>query len=158
MTGGPTTGDRATGAAATGEAARRSASSFATTSTACARSWEPPPFPGAPRSLLGRADLLDYPETLSEYLPERDRRSFRASSQRLAIESIKARLAGRKGLRESVSRRYAPPAAPAPLSRPRIVDTFSYLRDLAGWLPDKAVGTAMRERLESLITRLGRTG
>ncbi len=114
---------------------------------------------GTPPAPTGPHDLLDYLENLSEYLPERDRRVFRASSQRLAIESLKARLAGTKGLRESVSRKYRPAAAaPAPLSRPRIVDTFSYLKDLTGWLPDRTVGAAMRERLDSLIARLGRTG
>jgi hypothetical protein len=105
-------------------------------------------------------DLLDYLGNLSEYLPERDKKSFRASTERLAIESLKARLAGKKGLRETVSKRYRPlvPRMKAPLSRPRIVDTFSYLKDLAGWLPDKTVGAAMRERLDSLIARMGRAG
>jgi hypothetical protein len=108
----------------------------------------------------GPRDLLDYLENLSEYLPEGDRKRFRASTQRLAIESLKARLAGRKGLREVVSMKYHPPARvqAVPLSRPRIVDTFSYLKDLTGWLPDSSVGAAMRERLDSLIARMGRTG
>ncbi|MBE3131317.1 MAG: hypothetical protein IMZ54_11480 [Acidobacteria bacterium] len=48
------------------------------------------------------------------------------------------------------------PRMKTPLSRPHIVDTFSYLKDLAGWLPDKMVAAAMRERLDSLITRIGR--
>jgi hypothetical protein len=59
-----------------------------------------------------------------------------------------------------VSKRYHPlvPQRTVPLNRPRIVDTFSYLKDLAGWLPDRSVGAAMRERLDSLIARMGRTG
>ena len=116
--------------------------------------------PSAAGAPAGPRDLLDYLENLSEYLPERDKKSFRASTQRLAIESLKARLAGKKGLRERVSKRYRPfvSKATAPLSRPRIVDTFSYLKDLAGWLPDRSVGAAMRERLDSLIARMGRAG
>ncbi|MCX7037864.1 MAG: hypothetical protein NT005_01825, partial [Spirochaetes bacterium] len=111
-----------------------------------------PPAPTGPR------DLLDYLKNLSEYLPERDKKNFRASTERLAIESLKARLAGRKGLRDTVSKRFRPlvPRMKTPLSRPHIVDTFSYLKDLAGWLPDTMVAAAMRERLDSLITRIGR--
>jgi hypothetical protein len=111
-----------------------------------------PPAPASPR------DLLDYLKNLSDYLPDRDKRNFRTSTERLAIESLKARLAGGKGLRETVSKRYRPlvPRMKTPLSRPRIVDTFSYLKDLAGWLPDTTVAAAMRERLDSLITRMGR--
>jgi len=113
-----------------------------------------------PSAAAGPRDLLDYLGNLSEYLPERDKKSFRASTECLAIESLKARLAGKKGLRETVSERYSPlvPRMKAPLSRPRIVDTFSYLKDLAGWLPDKTVAAAMRERFDSLIARMGRSG
>ena len=76
------------------------------------------------------------------------------------MESLKARLAGSKGLREKVAETFPPdgrtaPGADDPVT---VVDTFSYLRDLAAWHPDKAVGAAMRERIESIVARMGRSG
>ena len=106
------------------------------------------------------AGLLDYLEKLSDYLPEREKQRFLGSAERLAMESLKSRLAGSKGLRQTIAERY-PPAAPRrtePLTRPLVVNTFSYLKDLAGWHPDKAVGAAMKDRIESLVARMRRTG
>jgi hypothetical protein len=39
-----------------------------------------------------------------------------------------------------------------------MVDTFSYLKDLSAWHPDKNISTAMKERIGSLISRVGGTG
>jgi hypothetical protein len=111
--------------------------------------------PGAQTS---PGDLLDYLGKLSDYLPDREKKRFRGSNERLAMESLKARLAGRRGLREKVAERF-PPTAPrraAAMTRSRMVDTFSYLRDLAAWHPDKAVAEAMREKIESIVSRMGR--
>ena len=105
-------------------------------------------------------DLLDYLGKLSDYLPEREKKRFKGSKERLAMEALKAQLAGKKGLRQKVAESFRP--APAgrkePLTRARVVDTFSYLRDLAAWHPDKAVGAAMRDRIESIVARMGRSG
>ena len=104
-------------------------------------------------------DLLDYLGKLSDYLPDREKRKFRGSNERLAMESLKARLAGHKGLREKVAEQFRPkktPRRPPRMTRSRVVDTFSYLRDLAAWHPDKAVAEAMRERIESIVSRMGR--
>jgi len=105
-------------------------------------------------------DLLDYLGKLSDYLPEREKKRFRGSNERLAMESIKARLAGKKGLRQKVAASFpqAPSRRKEPMTRSLVVDTFSYLKDLAAWHPDKAVGAAMRDRIESIVTRMGRSG
>jgi hypothetical protein len=105
-------------------------------------------------------DLLDYLGKLSDYLPEREKKRFRGSNERLAMESLKAQLSGKRGLRQKVATAY--PAVSAarkqPMTRSRVVDTFSYLKDLAAWHPDKAVGAAMRDRIESIVARMGRSG
>lgn len=74
------------------------------------------------------------------------------------MESLKARLAGKKGLRQKVADGFHPtvPRRDKPMTRSRVVDTFSYLRDLASWHPDKAVGAAMRDRIEAIVARMGR--
>ncbi len=110
---------------------------------------------GAARSHPG--DLLDYLEKLSDYLPERDKKRFRGSNERLAMESLKAQLAGKKGLRQKIAEDFLPvvPHRKEPMTRSLIVDTFSYLKDLSAWHPDKAVAAAMRERIESVVAQMG---
>jgi hypothetical protein len=100
--------------------------------------------------------LLDYLKKLSEYLPEGERKRFRGSSERLAIEALKARLAGRRGLREKIAEkfRFFAPRRKEPMTRSLVVDTFSYLKELAGWHPDRDIGTALRERIESIVARM----
>jgi hypothetical protein len=112
--------------------------------------------PGTPSS---PGDLLDYLGKLSDYLPEREKERFQGSDERLAMESLKAQLAGKKGLRQKIADTIRPvvPRRKEPLTRSLIVDTFSYLKDLSAWHPDKAVAAAMRERIESIITRMGRS-
>jgi hypothetical protein len=112
---------------------------------------------GGGRSSPG--ELLDYLGKLSDYLPEREKKRFRGSPERLAMESLKARLAGKKSLRQKVAESFHPavPRRDMPMTRSRVVDTFSYLRDLAAWHPDKAVGAAMRDRIESIVARMGRS-
>jgi hypothetical protein len=106
-------------------------------------------------------ELLDYLGKLSEYLPERQRNRFRTSNERLAMEMVKSRLAGRKGLRERIRQNHRSAVAPpprGPLTRPHVVNTFSYLKDLSAWHPDKAVGAALRDRIDSILARIGKTG
>jgi len=109
----------------------------------------------APPSKPG--DLLDYLGKLSDYLPDRDKKRFRGSNERLAMESLKAQLAGKKGLRQKVADSFRPvvPHRKEPMTRSLIVDTFSYLKDLSAWHPDKAVAAAMRERIESIVAQMG---
>jgi hypothetical protein len=105
-------------------------------------------------------DLLDYLGKLSDYLPEREKKRFKGSKERLAMEALKAQLAGKKGLRQKVAESFHPAESrrKEPMTRSLVVDTFSYLRDLAAWHPDKTVGAAMRDRIESIVARMGRSG
>jgi hypothetical protein len=107
----------------------------------------------------GPGGLLDYLGKLSDYLPERDKKRFRGSPERLAMEALKAQLAGKKGLRRRVASDF-PAVAPRrkePMTRSLVVDTFSYLKDLSAWHPDKAVGAAMRQSIEAIVARMGRS-
>jgi hypothetical protein len=107
----------------------------------------------------GPGGLLDYLGKLSDYLPARDKKRFRGSPERLAMEALKAQLAGKKGLRRRVASDF-PAVAPrrkAPMTRSLVVDTFSYLKDLSAWHPDKAVGAAMRQSIEAIVARMGRS-
>jgi hypothetical protein len=107
----------------------------------------------------GPSDLLDYLGKLSDYLPENEKKRFRGSNERLAMESLKARLAGKQGLRKRVAESLRPvvPRRKGPMTPSLVVDTFSYLKDLTAWHPDKAVAAAMKERIESIVAQLGRS-
>jgi hypothetical protein len=111
---------------------------------------------GAPS---GPGDLLDYLGKLSDYLPENEKKRFRGSNERLAMESLKAQLAGKKGLLNKVVESVRPvvPRRKEPMTPSLVVDTFSYLKDLTAWHPDKAVASAMKERIESIVAQLGRS-
>jgi hypothetical protein len=104
-------------------------------------------------------DLLDYLGKLSDYLPEREKKRFRGSTERLAMESLKAQLAGKKGLRQKIAKKFHPtiPRRKEPLTRSLVVDTFAYLKDLVAWLPDKTVASAMENQIGSLVARMGRS-
>ena len=43
------------------------------------------------------------------------------------------------------------------MTRSLVVDTFSYLKDLTAWLPDKEVASGMSKRIESIVARMGRS-
>jgi hypothetical protein len=118
-----------------------------------------PAAPARATKPAGPRDLLDYLGKLSDYLPEREKKRFRGSNERLAMESLKAQLAGKKGLRRKVSDSFpaVAPSRKAPLTRSLVVDTFAYLKDLAACHPDTTVGAAMKERIESIVARMGRS-
>ena len=107
----------------------------------------------------GASDLLDYLGKLSDYLPENEKKRFRGSNERLAMESLKAQLAGKKGLRKRVAESVRPvvPRGKRQMTPSLVVDTFSYLKDLTAWHPDKAVASAMKDRIESIVAQLGRS-
>jgi len=102
--------------------------------------------------------LLDYLAKLSEYLPEREKSRFQSGDVRLSLERIRSRLAGGHSLAKTIERRYHPPVATGPLTRPLLFDAFSYLRGLARSHPEPAVGQALAERIEGVMVRIGRAG
>ena len=75
------------------------------------------------------------------------------------MESLKVQLAGKKGLRRKIADQYKPavPRRKEPMTRSMVVDTFSYLKDLAAWHPDKTVADGMTKRIESIVARMGRS-
>jgi hypothetical protein len=75
------------------------------------------------------------------------------------MESLKARLAGKHGLRQKVAEKFRPdaPRRKEPMTRSLVVDTFSYLKDLTAWLPDQGMAKDMKKRIDSIVTRMGRS-
>ncbi|HUX14060.1 MAG TPA: tetratricopeptide repeat protein, partial [Spirochaetia bacterium] len=115
-----------------------------------------------PRSELeSESDMLDYLVDLTHQLPPDRARNFEHSEFRLRIESLKSRLAGRAGLlhrmqkyRDEAGLVNGTAKSTAPITAARIADTFSFLRRLAGNLPDASVATILQDRAQGLLQRL----
>ncbi|NBB90964.1 MAG: hypothetical protein GVY23_07125 [Spirochaetes bacterium] len=106
--------------------------------------------------------MLDYLVQLAGDLPEEQNRSFLESDVRLRIETIKARMTGRPGLRADIERhgmgREAGAAdkggEPLRVTPARLRDTFGYIQSLSGYHPNPKVAEALKTRLEFLLKAL----
>jgi hypothetical protein len=103
------------------------------------------------------AHLLAYLEDLTRYLPEKERDSFESSDMPLRMESLRAKLEGRKGLirRFSESGRDEPvQAADEPLQRNKVKESFSFFDQLASFLPDNEVKISLKQRLGRILKHM----
>ena len=106
------------------------------------------------------AGMLDYLVNLAHELPPDRAVNFEHSEFRLRIETLKSRLAGRKGLlkrmqgyRDQIGLS-SDEADDRPITKSRIAETFAFLRRLAGNLPNQPVGEILQQRAEGLLERL----
>jgi hypothetical protein len=106
-----------------------------------------------------RAAMFDYLVQLTGDLPEQQNRAFLESDIRLRIETIKARLTGRPGLRADIERygmgREAEEGSePLRVTPKRLRDTFGYIQSLSGYHPNHKIADALKTRLEFLMKAL----
>ncbi len=112
-----------------------------------------------------RAAMFDYLVQLAGDLPEQQNRAFLESDIRLRIETIKARLTGRPGLRADIERygmgRESAEAGDAGegserlrVTPKRLRDTFGYIQSLSGYHPNYKIAEALKTRLEFLMKAL----
>ena len=106
------------------------------------------------------AGMLDYLVNLAHELPPDRAVNFEHSEFRLRIETLKSRLAGRKGLlkrmqgyRDQIGLSNDD-ADQRPITPSRIAETFAFLRRLAGNLPNQPVGEILQQRAGGLLERL----
>jgi tetratricopeptide (TPR) repeat protein len=106
----------------------------------------------------GPARLLDYLSTMATSLPQEKRSEYMASEERLKLEYLRARLAGRRGLHEDGAR-YAPEdeeAVTVPLTKRRVRDTLAYIGEMSRYHPDRSIGTALSVRVGAVLEQLRR--
>jgi tetratricopeptide (TPR) repeat protein len=118
---------------------------------------EPELEPEKPGVSAKPAHLLAYLEDLTRYLPEKERDSFESSDMPLRMESLRAKLEGRKGLirRFSESGRDEPvQAADEPLQRNKVKESFSFFDQLASFLPDNEVKISLKQRLGRILKHM----
>jgi hypothetical protein len=102
-----------------------------------------------------QANMLSYLMDLTKNLPEDKRKSFAESDVPLRIAAIRSRLLGREGLHRDVShydmgRR----GEAAPVTTKRLADTFSYVSQMANYHPDANIGSALKQRVRRILSRL----
>lgn len=106
--------------------------------------------------------LLDYLETLTDFLPAGRKDEPVHDEMMLRMGSLRNKLAGKRGLlrRKDLARKTesgAPreaesrPAGPDPES---ITRTFGFVGALSDFLPDKRIGKAIKSRLQSIVQRI----
>ncbi len=109
-----------------------------------------------------RAAMFDYLVQLAGDLPEQQNRAFLESDIRLRIETIKARLTGRPGLRADIERygmgresgETGEGSEPLRVTPKRLRDTFGYIQSLSGYHPNYKIAEALKTRLEFLMKAL----
>ncbi|MFP4567266.1 MAG: hypothetical protein ACLFNX_12265, partial [Spirochaetaceae bacterium] len=106
-----------------------------------------------------RAAMFDYLVQLAGDLPEEENRAFLESDIRLRIETIKARLTGRPGLRADIERygmgrQAGDDGEPVRVTPKRLRDTFGYIQSLSGYHPDHKIAEALKTRLGFLMKAL----
>ncbi|MFW5686308.1 MAG: hypothetical protein ACOC0O_06615, partial [Spirochaetota bacterium] len=104
------------------------------------------------------AHLLDYLSTMATALPPEKREEYMASEERLKLEYLRARLAGRPGLRQD-GLRYAPPNGSGdqvPITKQRLAATLSYIGEISRYLPDRGIGMALNHRVSTVLEHLRR--
>jgi len=104
--------------------------------------------------------LLDYLANMSNYLPQESRFSHMGNEMRLRVESLRSRLSGRRGLFERIKSSFEFPeehrAGGNALTSQNLVSTFSFIRELSHYVPDKNLSSIMRNKIERILGKIRR--
>lgn len=103
------------------------------------------------------ANLIAYLESLTRFLPEKERESFESSDMPLRMEALRAKLEGKTGL----IRRFAAPE-PEPAAHPSgealrkksVKESFSFFDQLASFLPDSEVKISLKQRISRILNHI----
>ncbi|MFW5786550.1 MAG: hypothetical protein ACOCYC_04825, partial [bacterium] len=104
---------------------------------------------------IAQARMLAYLITLTGDLPEEKRRSFSESDVPLRIAAVQSKLLGQQGLRRDVARYdMSGRRGHALVTTKRLADTFSFVAKMARYHPDSTIGSALRDRVKRILSRL----
>ncbi len=108
----------------------------------------------------GISNLLGHLEEMAADLKEPVHEKFMHSMTRLRIDSLRHRLKGNKGLIDIVKTPDTDEESEnssevdGNLTENEIAGTLSYIKNLAGFLPEKSTGKAVSSRLENILGKL----
>jgi tetratricopeptide (TPR) repeat protein len=123
--------------------------------------------PAEPTRHKSSVDLLNYLSSLTEYLPEPQKKDYLNSDQRLKMEYLRSRLAGKTGVKQEIERKFPPsgagaanvkgPARPVnAVNKQNIAATFSFIKRLATFHPDGTLGTILKQKIDSVLQKIER--
>jgi hypothetical protein len=98
-----------------------------------------------------RVKLLDYLMSLTSALPEHKRTDFTRSDFPLKIEAVKNILRGKQGLHREFSERGE---QPQPITQDKVKKSFSFVSQLADYLPNQDIKTVLKKKLETISRKL----
>ena len=105
------------------------------------------------------AELLDYLEGLTQFLPDERKEEYRMSDMRLRIEALRERLEGRLPLRaqlERITGAEPEPAESFSLNPDSIKSTLTFMGDLSTYLPNREIGVALHHRIADIVKTMKR--
>jgi hypothetical protein len=103
--------------------------------------------------------LMDYLKGLTSALPENKRENFMKSDARLSMEYVINALKGKKGLLKEIkekvpeTRAYRPSTPEVPDNQ-QVAGTLSYLGNLTSALPDKDLFSALKQKVQRIMSRI----
>ena len=104
--------------------------------------------------------LMNYLKDISSSLPEKKKDVFMQSDARLSMEFVINTLKGKngllKGINKKIPQKISRPPVPqtAPVTGEKIADTLSYLGNLSGAAKDKNLFTTLRQKVQSIMSRI----
>jgi hypothetical protein len=116
------------------------------------------PAPAEPTIPKSSADLLEYLSSLTEYLPEPKKADYLSSDQRLKMEYLRSRLAGKPGVKQKIEKKFPPHtgAAANAVTAQNIAATFSFIKTLASFHPDGTLGSILKQKIDSVLQKIER--
>ena len=76
------------------------------------------------------------------------------SDARLKLDYLKSRLEGHKGIKQKIEDSYGPGRSADSVTLQKVADAFIFIKDLAGYYPDRSVGTMMQSKVDSILRRI----
>ncbi|MBN1797067.1 MAG: tetratricopeptide repeat protein [Spirochaetales bacterium] len=100
--------------------------------------------------------LLDYLTNMANYLPQDRRFNLLESEMHMKMQYLRAKLSGNKGLIRKIHERfqdYVKPIGPE-LTTNAISSTFSFIKNLSSYMPDKDMGNVIALKIDSILDKM----
>ncbi|MCK5672693.1 MAG: hypothetical protein KAH95_04920, partial [Spirochaetales bacterium] len=99
------------------------------------------------------SNLLGYLEDLTKFLPDEKRKNFEASDMHLKLETLRAKISGRESFSSKIDKKHIiqPQRIKTKITANKVENTFNYIDKLSTFLPDKAISSAMKDRIQYIL-------
>jgi tetratricopeptide (TPR) repeat protein len=100
--------------------------------------------------------LLDYLTNMANYLPQERRFKLLESEMHMKMQSLRAKLSGNIGLMRKIKEQFQGEMKPKEpeLTTNAISSTFSFIKDLSSYMPDKDMGDVIALKIDSILEKM----